>query len=96
MTIRTAVHGTFLQCTGLLLPETCVISDVKTLARAGMFIGGSYYEQKHVMTNVWCDGNFYLVCFDAVYNGDSIVRFVPRYVDDGPDIYDFVDPGVVA
>ena len=83
MTIRTAVHGTFLQCTGLLLPETCVISDVKTLSRSGMFINGSYYEQKHVMTNVWCDGN-------------SIVRFVPRYVDDGPDIFDFVDPGVVA
>lgn len=95
MTIRTAVTGTFLHCTGQILPHGCAITDTHRTKRAGMFINGTYYEQCHVTANVWCDGNFYLVCFDAVYNGDVITSFIPRYVDDTPDIYDFLDPGVI-
>lgn len=95
ISLRAAVTSTFLHCTGQILPLGCAIGDIDRIKHADMFINGTYYEHCHVSVRVMWNMIEYRVHFDAVFNDDVITSFIPRYVDDGPDIYDYLDPEMV-
>ena len=90
ISLRTAVTSTFLHCTGQILPLGYAIGDPHITKRAGMFINGTYYEHCHVSVSVLWNMIEYHVYFDAVYNGNAITSFIPRYVDDSADYMDMM------
>lgn len=78
MTVDTAIRGTFLQCTGRILPPTYGVSQLqKTMQARG-------YNHYHVVV-VWGATSFDVV-FDSFDNTDGeMIGYKPRYVDDSYD-----------